>query len=360
MRDVIVPFKFAYEVRHTPPKCRYAQSTELEGQSVLSLRQATPPEAPPAFRLCRKDWNGETTQTLEIRSFKNELWWPVVQGNGLVQVSTFLSGLAKGNRYALSFFPGLIPLDGRKLPQHLDLPNARDVNSDYDKMLAVASKQAAEIRLCGDYLYVVGGEPTYVWICDNEKRFELTVLGPPRWSGDTGASWPLGDMLWRRLDPIAYRGHVFRVDEFELAASFMAGRDVRTITLAVVESLSNQKLSIDPLNLQLAALLRSLCQSRLPRSKELLSVPELASIVAKIREIARGDTISTDIGAAALIRFIRWCERQDVDVAPEFHFAHQAGTAAIDAINFSCNLRGLPSPFRFEDAEEAAVASLAE
>lgn len=162
---MLVEVKMPYGVSYLPPRCRTPRQGLVWKQVHLSIDAPDASEAPVAFRIATRGGQ-ETPRSYEIRSFRGRTWWPVLDRTDIpMSVTAFIDGLSVGRNESLNvlnpkwvYFGGHQHTYDELFGGHHDY---RIVNDRSEELFAEAQRGAAQIIVCGDVLYVLGGPPVF-------------------------------------------------------------------------------------------------------------------------------------------------------------------------------------------------------
>jgi hypothetical protein len=343
----IVPFGFSYRLDYVPSGKRKVVSTELEGSAFTVIEEIACEDAPVVIRVTDNRLHGKDFPFC-IRARGNDLLWPVLnKDESYLSADTFLRALAEGTAFPGPYGHEPYSLTRRKLGTVEGLKIRREDYSDFDEQVARMQRRVAELRICEDNIWIVGGEPVYV---RNEEHLRLIK---PSWpSGRLTASVPLSDD-----DPLFYLaaayGDVFSLDELELALSQTSNRSESKPSAEV----RGWRACTDPVQLQLRTILGALVSSfLLCQIKELPQ--EARNAIVFIDSLDKADALPTvEDSAAALKVLADFCERNP-EVAALIGDAWHFIRTSMDSVVRNCSIRGRQSPFRLSDDDEQALGSL--
>jgi hypothetical protein len=264
---IIQRVKFPYEVifrRRRGSKKEYL--AELAGEEPISFESITTADAEVAFRIVRHD----TEQAFDIRSWNGCLWWPTRAMGRRFGVVEFLDDLKSENAdsQALLFGRGVkstrdIFANAATRPRNeAELKAKEIVKSTKYEMTVAARRQAAQIFLCGDQVFIQGTEPIYVCIPSYRKGFpgeyaKILCIDPTlRPDYSIAGVQPIGHLPQNLLIGIGEEGAIFRADERE-DAEFLAAGGLPVPPHDTLEIVRGRKIDFNPVAFQIAACTRS-------------------------------------------------------------------------------------------------------
>jgi hypothetical protein len=229
-KPLIQEFKFPYEIEYWKRRARKTRDALVSGEGTLSLQQATPAEAPVAFLISIRATHGKFGP-IEVRSFQDDLWWPVVHHRQLVTSSELKHRFAVGDIYFLSLLDPRFGWRMERVQKEDDLDAQQIERSTHGEMLAMAQSGSSQLLLCDDIVFMKGGEPVHIcdlsWRSDRRRyRSTVMVVDPKRiLCGGVRSPSSFGSCTRSEFDRCASQGAVFRADEIEKAKAFYAGHD---------------------------------------------------------------------------------------------------------------------------------------
>jgi hypothetical protein len=238
-RAVVRKYNPAFDVnmadRHITLNLRYAQNVRLKGYRNFSrlirneevfilIREVALKEAPIAYNIWTMErnfgWDWLKRRFVErqhqVRLFDQTLWWPLVTEGDKMTLPRFAEQAASGD---LSEFMASQPLPMQSLPSRLcTLPQCQiealvreSGTSDYPARIAKALNKASKLTICGERLYVEGGEPIWYAFPRTQYPADLEMSVGPE-DLDLWDSWVPGPDRKTRLDCFE-RNLAFSLDE---------------------------------------------------------------------------------------------------------------------------------------------------
>jgi hypothetical protein len=227
---------------------RYAENVRLKrhhnfsrlirnNECFILVREVALKEAPIAYNIRTMEKNyGRGRDWLKlrfverqhkVRLFDQRLWWPLLTDGDLMTFPRFVKQAASGE---LSEFMASQSLPMQSLPSRLcTLPLGQiealvqeTGTSDYVDRIARALNKASKLMICGEHLYVEGGEP--IWYALPRTRYAADLemsVGPE--ALDLWGSWVPGPDRETRLNCFE-RNLAFGLDESDATIAQMRAR----------------------------------------------------------------------------------------------------------------------------------------
>jgi len=315
---------FPYEVSYIRRRCRNTETTRLPGHVDIAIRTIADADAPVAFFVDTPNWR-EGLVSFDVREFEGACWWPLVYDEKFVGARQFLNALAAGDvRYLTLLLRKRIYADygwGHWTWRRFEDLDARDIKSNnHETNLILAQRGAEDFLLCGDRVFVRGRDPVYCCVVSEpdslfEPRSSVDVADPERRPLDVlhPQARPLGNGH-ESFDISSYEGTVFRADEREKLASFLETRGFSAKFSADIKVMLPQNIRSNPLQMQVAALVRALIRwidlQALPVDSEYFQPLVLAH--KRLLSIATQKQIEMDEGRRVLMEISSWSERIEV------------------------------------------------
>lgn len=240
---IAVGVSFPYRLTCIPKGCRNERDLLVWGWTTAAMRTISAEEAEPAFRLrfpsdrmLRYVWPKKMADhpdrlkaaTICLIRFDDAVWWPWLSSSGFRRTrydigspARLFEDLAEGRLDLL----GMSPIQTSRT-EILTRPDVRSiVKDDRDEATAMVQRKVFEnFLICGDRVYVRGGDPVYVRNARGHKRFweiEIASVGTdravdPRLTGIDDP--PFGHMDWG-VQRAFREGALWRADMRDLAKS---------------------------------------------------------------------------------------------------------------------------------------------
>ena len=351
---LIQEFKFPYEIEYWKRRARKTRDALVSGEGILSLQQATPAEAPVAFLISIRATHGKFGP-IEVRSFQDDLWWPVVHHRQLVTSSELRGRFAVGDIYFLSLLDPRFGWRMERVQKEDDLDVRQIERSTRDEMLAVAQSGSSQLLLCDDIVFMKGGEPVHIcdlsWRSDRRRyRSTVMVVDPKRiLCGGVRSPSSFGSCTRSEFDRCASQGAIFRADEIEKAKAFYAGHDATVFRVSSVKTVNVENIYTDPLDHQMAATVRVIAE-RFPAK-----AASPGEAIAELKALADMGDIPFMTGITALQNFITQFEQEQLSETLKYPYRLAAET--IERIRIEYAQRGGALPV-FDEEIDAALAGL--
>lgn len=377
--EVLTPFKLAYEVRFKLPRKRTWQYEYLACNGSLLLRYADATEVKVAFRITRR--YKELQSSYEIISVGGDLYWPIVDPGSdpreskwnwpvidpdqHVTAFSFLNRISYGDdRYLAVLHGARLPSAYERRESVSDLNARIDPSDRREELLAKSVLGGSKLLVHNKHMYLLGGEPMYV--CQGKGLSHLSsdkldgirvVDTHTRWQNTDRGVRSIGSYDHYLLGPRANAGEIFRADELtdaeRLVAQHSSGMRQEDDTIEIVNW---NEIRTSPLDLHAEASIYSL---NFHIRKEISNENVLFDGTTAIRQLEFREGFGWQEGAAAIVAFVNWCERQTIAAGSESYYLYRYAVMEIERLDTHCLQRGVTPISRLDDADDDAIASLA-
>jgi hypothetical protein len=159
------------------------------------------------------------------------------------------------------------------------------------------------------------------------------------------------------LDLGAEAGEIFRADELMNAERMVADhRSAIRQDDDTIEIVNWSNIQTNPLDLHVEAHISSLGYHFFQKiSKE----SPLFEGTKAIRRLEFQEGFGWQVGAAAIVEFINWCELKQIAADSKFYNVYRYAVLDMDRLDMHCVQRGVAPVSRFDAADDNAIAGLA-
>ena len=222
MNEEKVQLLMPYTQDFIPKGRRNSRSVTFGSEGLVVIRKIDAEEAPPAYHIVKTN-EQSSPEPYIVRSFSDFLWWPLLDGDGLVSPSKFVALAGAANPAVLASLGVHYDRPRKESPQEFykDYPCRKIVACTRDQQWARAQRGATRVVFCGETVLLEAGEPIY---------FVVPPLAPKRYKFMAGTS-----SLDRHLDfgfrvagpnrarDIASKGRAFGAEEIDGGICRLAG-----------------------------------------------------------------------------------------------------------------------------------------
>ncbi len=159
----IVEIPLVYKASFMPKRARNAKEVYLKETIPIAIRVASDDEAPLSFNVHPSTYGATGIKPLPVRTTDESHWLPILRGysgdDHPLDIETVMSELMAGKRSINR--PGLYDWASSQAVSVESLGPGKFVSSTRDWAIEQAQREAAEMLLCGNHVFVPCGEPVY-------------------------------------------------------------------------------------------------------------------------------------------------------------------------------------------------------